>query len=87
MKTLDLTREGLVRALAIGLSSSRRIDAALRARAEDVGRRRGGEGAAARIVRRGAGRYGVEISGLGFVAHGGSPAAPEGTADPSSAEH
>lgn len=57
MNTLELTRQGLVRALSAGIARSARVDAALRARAEDIGRQ---SGDSAGIVRRGPGHYRVE---------------------------
>lgn len=58
MNTLELTRQGLVRALSAGIARSARVDAALRARAEDVGSGRSGDTAG--VVRHGPGRYSVE---------------------------
>lgn len=84
MSALELTRQGLVRALSAGIVRSARVDAALRARAEDIGRERvaGGQ---AHVVRRGPGHYTVEVHGHDAAA-AGPPASPADGLDPAAAE-
>jgi hypothetical protein len=77
MSAHDLTRQGLVRALSAAVTGSTTIDAALRSRAEGVAMRAAGQGLEARILRRGAGRYAIEVSGPGLFSRAfGSVEAP-----------
>jgi hypothetical protein len=77
MSAHDLTRQGLVRALSAAVAGSPTIDAALRSRAEGVAMRAAGQGLEACILRRGAGRYVVEVRGPGLFSRAfGSVEAP-----------
>jgi hypothetical protein len=66
MSAHDATRQGLVRALSAAVAGSTAVDVALRSRADGVAARAAGQGLEARIRRRGAGRYAVEVSGPGL---------------------
>lgn len=83
MTALDLTRDGLVRALSAAVARSAPVDAALRSRAEDVATRARGQGLAARVVVRGAGHMAVEVSAPGLFSRavGGLDGPGDGIAD------
>jgi hypothetical protein len=77
MSAHDLTRQGVVRALSAAVAGSTAVDAALRSRAADVTTRAASQGLEARILRRGAGQYAVEVSGPGLFSRAfGSVEAP-----------
>lgn len=62
MTARDLTRNGLIRALGGALAGRPAVDAAVRARAEEIAARMVAAGAEVRVVRHGPGDYAVEAS-------------------------
>ena len=76
MKSLELTRQGLVRALSAGVARSATVDAALRSRAEVIARGAADKDTEARVVRRGFGRYAIEVRALPAAIRGVGPFDP-----------
>ena len=66
MRSIDLTRDGLVRALAAAVPHSPGVEAALARRAGEIATRAEAQGLEARTVRTGTGRHVVAISGAGL---------------------
>ncbi len=83
MSARELTRQGLVRALSAAIVGSAATDTVLRSRAEVLATRAAGRGLEARVLRRGAGRYAVEITGPGLFsrAFGSVEAPPDDVVD------
>ncbi len=79
MSARDLTRDGLVRALAAAVSGSAGVAGALQSRAAVLAERARAMGLEARIAPRGAGRCAVLLSGPGLFAsaHGSRDALPD----------
>jgi len=83
MTALDLTRDGLVRALSAAVARSAPVDAELRSRGEAIASRAQGQGLEARVVARGPGHVAVEVSGAGLFsrAFGGLDGPGDGIVD------
>ena len=68
MSALDLTGNGLIRALGAAIAARPSVDAAVRAKAESIAARIAEAGVEARVVRRGHGDYAVEATRSGLFA-------------------
>ena len=81
MTSRDLTRDGLIRALSAAVAGSAGVDAMLAGRAGALAARAEGQGLAATVTHRDAGRYAVEVSGPGLFsrAFGARDAPADGT--------
>lgn len=79
MSAIDLTRDGLVRALEAGIAARPAVDRAVRGRADAIADRIAEAGIDVRVVRRGPADYAVEASGAGLFARefGSQDGAPD----------
>lgn len=68
MRAIDLTRDGLLRALGAAVAGRPALDRAVRARADAVAAGLADSGAEARVARRGHGDYAVESRNPGSAA-------------------
>ena len=78
MRTLDLTRYGLIRALLAAVATRPAVDAAVAARAEAVAAEMRAAGVVADVVRRGSSDYAVRAAAPGPIAPAFMGAAREG---------